>query len=68
MNISNVQLVGGHADGTELSVIDLPPELHFQYMEKTPYEYGNWNQPIDVRQEIYVLLPGTTIYIFKRMG
>lgn len=68
MEVNNVQLIGGHADGMELSIIDLPEYLQFKCMDGARFAYGDWNQTEEVFHiETYVNLPGTTVYVLKRI-
>lgn len=61
-----VQFVGGHSDGVEMSVLGLNQEFYFRVFDREYYQYGDWDKPIVLKREVYVLLPGTTIYIFQR--
>lgn len=63
--IYSVQFVGGHADGTELSVIGLKDEFYFRVLNKLPYIYGDWDMRVTYIIETYRLLPDTTIYVFS---
>lgn len=68
MEVNNVQLVGGHADGVELSIINLPEYLQFKYMDGARFAYGDWNHSEEVFHiETYANIPDTTIYILKRI-
>lgn len=57
-----VQFVGGHSDGLVMVVDCLKPEMCFRVADK--FQYGEW---FKTHKEIYILLPDTTIYVFKRL-
>ncbi len=63
----HAQFVGGHSDGVELALETLKEEIRFNTFQRNAYAYGDWLNPVKTKQEVYVRLPETSIYIFKRI-
>lgn len=66
-NAHFVQFVGGHSDGVEMSVLGLNQEFYFRVFDLERHKQEDLDKPVVTRREVYVLLPGTTIYVFQRM-
>lgn len=63
-----VQFVGGHADGVEMAVETLKPEHQWTLAPDWSELRGKEKDPtiVSLKIEVYVQIPDTTIYVFKK--